>query len=516
MQTLLHKPRLLLALLAFALLTPGLLALPPTDRDESRFAVASRQMVESGNWLDIRFQEETRYKKPIGIYWLQAASATLTGAPERIASYRIPSLLAAIAAVLGLYAFAQRAVGKEKALAAAVLFTCTLLLAVEARLAKTDAVLLACALAAQGIMGLAYLRAAPKRAAPLFWLAMALGVLIKGPVLPLLSFLTFASVSIADRSARWAKPLLSLPALALFAACVLPWFFYISAHSGGAFWREALLKDFGAKLASAQEKHGLPPGYFMLTSLITLWPASLLLPPALALAWRNRREALPRFCLAWIIPMWLALELTPTKLPHYIFPLFPALTLLMAQVSRVPRWWAAAWAVLTLTLSCALALLPHLLKVEMPLALLIAGVMALLGLFTAWQTWRIGRPRLRCLVLLAALPTLYIGGVLPRLEPLWISLEAAKLAETPVISVGYGEPSLVFLLDGKVRFLSPQALAHEARNRMTLIVEEREWEKAQAALSRTELKTVALGEVEGFNYGNGHPARLRIMRLEHP
>jgi hypothetical protein len=52
------------ALLAFL---PGFFQIPPTDRDESRFAQASKQMLESGTYIDIRFQTETRYKKPVGI-----------------------------------------------------------------------------------------------------------------------------------------------------------------------------------------------------------------------------------------------------------------------------------------------------------------------------------------------------------------------------------------------------------------------------------------------------------------
>ena len=57
------------ALLAFL---PGFFQIPPIDRDEARFAQATKQMVESGDYVDIRFQDEVRYKKPVGIYWLQA------------------------------------------------------------------------------------------------------------------------------------------------------------------------------------------------------------------------------------------------------------------------------------------------------------------------------------------------------------------------------------------------------------------------------------------------------------
>src|ERR1700761_9075120 len=90
---------LLVALVGFL---PGFFATPPIDRDEARFAQATKQMIESGDYVDIRFQEESRYKKPVGIYWLQAAVVNVAqalgvpAAPTRIWLYRVPSLLGAI------------------------------------------------------------------------------------------------------------------------------------------------------------------------------------------------------------------------------------------------------------------------------------------------------------------------------------------------------------------------------------------------------------------------------------
>src|SRR6478735_8899263 len=64
-------------LLAFSLVAflPGFFQIPPLDRDEARFAQATKQMLETHEYVDIRFQDEVRYKKPVGIYWLQAAGA---------------------------------------------------------------------------------------------------------------------------------------------------------------------------------------------------------------------------------------------------------------------------------------------------------------------------------------------------------------------------------------------------------------------------------------------------------
>ena len=93
----------LLSLIAFL---PGFFQIPPIDRDEARFAQASKQMIETGDYVDIRFQDEVRYKKPVGIYWLQAAvvrtaeALGVRNARTTISLYRVPSLCGAVGAVL--------------------------------------------------------------------------------------------------------------------------------------------------------------------------------------------------------------------------------------------------------------------------------------------------------------------------------------------------------------------------------------------------------------------------------
>src|SRR4051794_18820500 len=140
------------------LFLPGIAAMPPLDRDEARFMQATRQMVESGDLLQIRFQDEARNKKPVGIYWLQAASVALfsSAASTEAWPYRLPSLLGAVLAVLLCFGLGANLVGRPAALVGAALLASSLLLVVEAHLAKTDAVLLATVVTAQGALGVLY------------------------------------------------------------------------------------------------------------------------------------------------------------------------------------------------------------------------------------------------------------------------------------------------------------------------------------------------------------------------
>src|SRR5437016_1281010 len=100
--------RAIAVLIAISLISflPGFFNIPPVDRDEARFAQATRQMIESGDYIDIRFQDEVRYKKPVGIYWLQAAAVKAgeaVGIPDAHATIwldRLSTLFDALGAVL--------------------------------------------------------------------------------------------------------------------------------------------------------------------------------------------------------------------------------------------------------------------------------------------------------------------------------------------------------------------------------------------------------------------------------
>src|SRR5882757_11090835 len=134
-----RRPYALLALLGLLMWLPGILSLPALDRDESRFAQSSRQMVESGDVVDIRFGHVPRYKKPAGIYWLQAAATKLaapfTGHDDRIWTYRLPSLLGGIAAGWLTVWCALAVAGAETALLAGLLMLGSVLLTAEATIA---------------------------------------------------------------------------------------------------------------------------------------------------------------------------------------------------------------------------------------------------------------------------------------------------------------------------------------------------------------------------------------------
>ena len=480
----------LLLLLGLALYLPGQRSLPVTDRDEARYAQASRQMVETGDYLRIRFLDKARNKKPAGIYWLQAAAVRLTGEAGAIWPYRLPSLGAALAAVLLLFALARRVLPAQAAWAAAA-FASSPLLVVVAHSATTDAVLLITVCVSQSCLALVYLARPDGRPSGLktlapalgFWVALGAGILVKGPITPIIAALTVLALCFHDRDARWLRrlwPALGVPVLVLI---VLPWLLAIQHATNGAFLHESLGQDFLAKAQSVRESHGAPPGYYLLGANLLLWPLLPLVWRGLGRAWIARyADPVAAFLLAWVIPAWTVFEFVPTKLPHYVLPFYPALLLLALRdaggaepagclwrvTCRIAdgAWWLVAvlWVAVPLTATWAFG------PAAWPAA---AGCAAVALAATAWmrrerlrgdrqpEPTRSAQRQVAAGVVFAALYFgLLFGGVLPRLDDLWLTSRVAAMVAAhtpanaghkPVASVGYEEPSVAFQLGSTTR-----------------------------------------------------------------
>ena len=310
--------RAVAVLLAVALLgfLPGFFSIPPIDRDEARFAQATRQMVESGDYVDIRFQDEVRYKKPVGIYWLQAGvvkTASALGFPHALTTiwlYRIPSLIGAIAAVLLTYWAALAFVSRRAAVLAGLMMASCVLLGVERLIAKTDAMLLMTVVAAMGAMARAYLWQERERldassawtTAAVFWTALAAGVLLKGPLIVMVVGLAAVALIVVDRSASWVLSLKPLAGIVWLAILVLPWFLAIIGRAGEAFLAESVGGDLLGKVLASQESHGAPPGYYFILFWVTFWPGATLAALATPAVWRARDRAAAHSAAAWSSP----------------------------------------------------------------------------------------------------------------------------------------------------------------------------------------------------------------------
>jgi len=264
---------------------PGLFSLPPVDRDEPRFAQATRQMVVSGDLLTIETFDQPRNKKPPGIYWLQAipvAMAHLMGISlSAIWPYRMVSFIGAALAVILTFHLGRRLFNTQVGYVAALMLAASTLLIIEAHLATTDAVLLAIIVGCfhqlltidETACGHDESRLTPY--APLFlWLLVGLGIFIKGPIAPMVVFLTIVGLRLGRHDGpyfRWPRV---LAGLGLSVVISLPWLMFIN---DGQFLSEALLSDLLPKMFGGQESHGFWPLFYIVILPATFFPGSLFL-----------------------------------------------------------------------------------------------------------------------------------------------------------------------------------------------------------------------------------------------
>jgi len=534
-------------LIVFSLIAflPGFFQIPPVDRDEARFAQATKQMLESGQYVDIRFQDEVRYKKPVGIYWLQAAAVKAgetIGIPQArttIWLYRLPSLFGAIGAVLLTYWTALAFVARRTALLAALMMASSVLLGVEARLAKTDAVLLLTCVAAMGALARIYLmsRRTPDlavgwRLPAILWTALAAGVLIKGPLILMFVALAALALSIADRSGRWIWSLRPLAGLAWLIVLVLPWFAAIIAKSGGGFLAQSVGEDMLAKVIGGQESHGAPPGYYLLLFWVTFWPGSVLAGLAAPRVWQARHEPGARFLLAWLLPSWAVFEAVITKLPHYVLPLYPAIAILIAGILEggglvTKRWQVrgtAGWFIFPAAIAIGVVVIFIIVGRDLGfVAWPFAAAAAIFGLF-AWWLYEVDGPErslLRGMVASVFIAITVYAVTFPSLPALFPSaliadeMRTSDCGEPQVAATGYyQEPSLVFLLGTGTRFTDATGAAiflGQGPCRFALI-------DARSARSFVE-RANAIGlhyalsqRVDGYNISIGRPVVLNVFR----
>jgi 4-amino-4-deoxy-L-arabinose transferase-like glycosyltransferase len=363
---------------------------------------------------------------------------------------------------------ASRFLGRQTGLAAGLVLASCLSLGFEARVGKTDAALLASVVVAQFALMQAYLgQPVSRRMAAAFWVALGVGVMLKGPIIFLVVGSTTLALVLWDRRAAWLnrlRPIWGAPLTLLIAA---PWYIAIGVVSGGEFFRTAVGHNLMGKVAAGQQAHGAPFGYHLLAFPLTFWPASLLAVMAAPFVWRERREPAVRFLLCWLVPSWIVFEAVKTKLPHYVLPTFPAIACLAALALFSPKvavrpWqrglffvFLALWVVLSGALSvlAPVALWIYQARLD-PLAIVLGGCSLISVAGLLWCVWR-RKPELTLAAVACAsfftAANVYAAG-LPRIDSLWISPRIADMAKTLkpcpeslLVSIPDHEPSLVFL-----------------------------------------------------------------------
>jgi 4-amino-4-deoxy-L-arabinose transferase-like glycosyltransferase len=338
------RKALLLFLAVLALALPQAALLPLLDRDEPRFAEASREMLQSGNYIVPAFNHAPRYAKPPLIYWCQTISYRLLG--ENALAARLPSLLATAATACLLLTWGTRLGSEEMGLGAALSYAFCLQTVQQGRVATADALLIFF-MTLTAFAGWQIIR--PKASdrtryicLVVLVLGLAGGFLAKGPeaLLPLFPLLWCA------RNAGRGVIAGVLASFIASLALVLLWAIPAYIETNGAYWKVGLGHDVMDRMAGGNfQGHGASSfGWYLIgvpLYLLLFWPSSLPWSPLLLV---HRRKLFgtrkPDLTDAYLLLnaglIFVIFSLMVTKLPHYTLPAFPFLALLFAR-----RWFSS-------------------------------------------------------------------------------------------------------------------------------------------------------------------------------
>ncbi len=327
--------------------------LPLFDLDEGAFTTATREMLETGNWVSTYMNGVPRHDKPILIYWLQAISVSSFGL--NTLSLRLPSCLAALGWIWISYQFVKEFRSEIEARLMVWLLAALPLASIIFKAAIADALLNFLLCAAFFDIYRYYIKANSRTLIRIsIWLG--LGFLTKGPVacaLPLAaSLVLFAS---EGRFKDWLRALFNPISILIFVAIVLPWHIAVYLDQGWAFFKGFYLKHNIDRFSSTMESHGGNPFYYLVLLPLLLAPFSALIGPVIATLVKQRPKGLELYLLTWFLLVLAIFSFSKTQLPHYIlYGVTPILVLMARHLLQVKRWSLAA----PVLLLCVFSLLP--------------------------------------------------------------------------------------------------------------------------------------------------------------
>lgn len=309
--------------------------LPLIDRDEPRFAEASREMIQRRDYVLPYFNNQLRLDKPPLAYWAQVASYRIFGANDFAA--RLPSAIAAALVALSLYGWGLRMGGGRLGWWAAMIFTLSLQTFIHGKAAVADMWLVFFMTVAHWA---GYELLAERRTRAWWWffyLSLAFGFLAKGPI-GLSPLLSVGCVKLFAPEVPLVRRFQFVRGILLMLAIVAAWAAPALIRTHGEFFtigigRHVIGRSFGAMEGHGANSFGmylvLLPFYFV-TIFVSFFPWSIKLPRLAMKLWADR-DKIDNYLIAGTAVIFLIFTFVKTKLPHYTLPAIPLLSLVLAR-----------------------------------------------------------------------------------------------------------------------------------------------------------------------------------------
>ncbi len=386
---------------------------------ESRRAEIAKQMVVTGDYIIPKVNGEKIFTKPPLFYWMIAASYKITGKINELSS-RLPAIVFGFATLLLVFLVGAKVYDRETGLVAVAVLCTSYLFAHYTRLAELDIPFTF--FISLSFYLLILLRAGDFSARPLgilFWIAVALGFMVKGPfalLFPLASYLALVAFEKEGKLA-YVKKLFSPWGILVFLLIVLPWFIYVIFFDDAwVIFNEETLQRV---TSSRGKNHSL---FFYLASLSNFLPWAFLLPFALFWAFYRERKS-GAMVISWFVSSIIVASIISAKNIHYILPLYPAMAIIVGRyivahikedlgevrgLDVVTSWLGMLISFIVTAAFVAFPFAPLFTKevppINMPLSVLLIAVTS----FLTWKTFQDMRSHKRGLLWLKVFSGLFI------------------------------------------------------------------------------------------------------------
>ncbi len=332
------------------------------DRDEPRNAGCAAEMLDRADWVVPIFNDQLRSQKPVLLYWLMMSAYQAFGVNEF--SARFWSALLSVGTVAITASIGHRLFDSRIGLLSGIVLSSNIMFAVAARAATPDALLIFLST----LTIACYIWGSPKQPRHHFvqsfgaldwrWLVamgvtMGLAILAKGPVgylMPMSIMGMHLLITRRDRSPRsfgvlsvihplhFTKTALAMHPFLLLAIALLvalPWYYWVGLRTEGDFLKEFFLKEHLGRSTTAFENHSGGIGYYPLSILIGFFPWSLFWLPVAIILYRHLRTDSNENNAVALMLCWIGVQvglfsIAQTKLPSYVTPCYPALSILTA------------------------------------------------------------------------------------------------------------------------------------------------------------------------------------------
>jgi len=303
--------------------------------DEPRYALVAREMIESGDFINPQINGEPYAEKPPLFFWAVAAGAKLFGSVDSFTT-RLPSIISAFGTIILLVVFLDRYLGRRTAVIAGCILATSPLFFWHARSGHID-LLLTFLLTASLTSFYRWHKSRDSRHLAVFYGGIALAMLAKGPVALLLPLLVVIMFLLLQKQAGELKRMLPHIALPIALAPLVVWYLLAKQdtsglEAGSVVSRQVFMRLFGGGGHSVSVWYW--PFYHLLSLAWGMAPWSLLLPFAVAWAWKMRENEPLTFMFCWSAAIFGFFTLIASKRELYLLPMYPAAAALAGQWMR--------------------------------------------------------------------------------------------------------------------------------------------------------------------------------------